>query len=146
MTEPDPDHLAQLRELAENVAGSAHDELAGETVESFTDLVAEVTDDLEEGSRMAGARKLLAFWESFVHTKLRDEMAVGTIAEDSIERFEQAFDEEVIGIDLYQALETLAIVTDMEGGETDEERLRQWAERVHALTEEYASHLQSHLQ
>ena len=144
MTEPEPDHLAALRDLAEDVAGSSHDELAAETVETVTDFVAEVDEDLDEGSRLAGARKLLAFWETFVHTKLTDEMAVGTIAEDSIERFEQAFDEEVIGIDLYQALETLAIVADMEGGETDEERLRQWAERVHALTEEYASHLESH--
>ncbi len=144
MSEPDPDRLSRLRELAENVAATPHENLAGETVESFADVVSEVESDLDGGSHVAGARKLLAFWEAFVHTKLQELVPNIEIAEDTIERFEQAFDEEVIGIDLYQALETLAIVADMSEGEMDEERLAQWSQRVHGLTEEFASHLQSH--
>lgn len=145
MTDPDPDRLAQLRELAERVGGTAHDDLARETTERFADFVVEVDADFEQEEHAAGARKLLAFWESFVQRKLEGATEEGDpIAEDPIDRFEQAFDEDVIGIDLYQALETLAIVEDIQAAERDHERLSQWAARVQALTEEFATHLKSH--
>lgn len=145
MTEPDRDRLAELRDLAERVGGSAHDDLTGATIDKVDAFAKEVRGHLEDDERLEGARKLLAFWESFVHTKLADSSdRAGTIAEETIARFEQAFDEDVIGIDLYQALETLAIVEDMPEDERENDRLGQWAARVHSLTEEFVAHLEGH--
>ena len=141
----DADRLPELRELAATVAETGHDDLSAGTIDAVGEFASEVQSHLEHDERLAGARKLLAFWESFVRTKL--EMTEGraeAIAEETIARFEQAFDEDVIGIDLYQALETLAIVEDMEETETDQDRLAQWAARVQALTEEFAAHLEGH--
>lgn len=145
MTEPDSDRLAELRELASNVASTAHDDLPGQTIDAVQDFAAEVESNLEADERTQAARKLIAFWESFVRTKLGEASdRADELAEETIARFEQAFDEDVIGIDLYQALETLTIVDEMPEEETDEDRLSQWASRVQTLTDDFAAHLQGH--
>lgn len=140
-----PDRLSELRDLARKVAGTAHEDLAGPTIERLAEFTEEVERNLGADERVEAGEKLLAFWESFVQRKLEAAgHEAGDVAEATLERFEQAFDEEVIGVDLYQALETLAIVDDMPPGETDEQRLGQWAGRVHALTDEFVAHLRGH--
>lgn len=141
----DHDRLAELRDLAARVAQTGHNDLSGATIDAVGQFASEVQSHLESEERLMGARKLLAFWESFVRTKLETTGdRAGSIAEETIARFEQAFDEDVIGVDLYEALETLAIVEDMDESETDQDRLAQWAARVQALTEEFAAHLEGH--
>lgn len=145
MTETDSDRLAELRDLAERVAGSAHDDLGGATIDRVGEFTEEVRGHLEGDERIEGARKLLAFWESFARTKLAQTGdRAGEVAEETIARFEQAFDEDIIGIDLYQALETLAIVEDMPEEDRENDRLGQWAARVHSLTEDFLAHLEGH--
>jgi len=145
MTDSESERLGELRELAERVARTAHEDLSAGTTEALWDFAQEVESNLEGEQWNDAARRLLAFWKSFVRTKLdiaADE--VDAIESDTIRRFEQAFDEDIIGIDLYQALETLAIVEDMPEAETDEDRLAQWSARVHSLTDDFVAHLESH--
>ena len=145
MTEHDSDRIANLRGLAETVASTAHDELSGPTVDDVVEFVHEVETHLDREEFDDGAEKLLAFWEAYVRRELeRAGETESTIAGGRIERFEQAFDQDVIGVDMYQALETLAIVDDMPEAETDEKRLGQWAARVKSLTGDFASHLEGH--
>lgn len=145
MPAPDRDRLDELQQLARTVATTAHEDLSGPTVESITEFADEVESHLAADERVQGAKKLLAFWESFVRAKLEAASdQAGAVADETVARFEQAFDEDVIGIDLYQALETLAIVEDMPEEETDEDRLGQWAARVQSLTTEFVDHLRGH--
>jgi len=139
------DRLTKLRALAETVARSAHDDVSGDTIDRVVEFVQEVEGHLNREEVTKGAEKLLAFWEAYVRTELeRSGESANTIAEDTIERFEQAFDRDVIGVDMYQALETLAIVENMPDADTDEDRFYRWASRVTSLTEKYASHLEGH--
>lgn len=145
MTRSDPDRQRELRELAETVASSAHDELEASTIAAVSSFVDEVDAHFAREEVGDGAEKLLTFWDAYVRRELeRAGETADTIAGDDIGRFEQAFDHDIIGVDLHQALETLAIVADMPDGETDENRLRQWAGRVQSLTERFASHLEGH--
>lgn len=145
MTQPDQDRLRELQDLGRTVSETAHENLPRETIESLRTFVDEVESHLEARARAEGARKLLAFWEAFVRSELEEtgEQAL-EISAETIDTFERAFDQDVMGVDLYQALETLAIVANMPEEETEGDRLEQWATRVHSLTAEFLAHLEGH--
>ncbi|MFB6268163.1 MAG: hypothetical protein ABEI31_10925 [Halodesulfurarchaeum sp.] len=145
MSSGDADRLEEIRELAQRIAAQSHEALGDPTIDRISAYVDEVRNHLDDRELRPAAEKLLAFWGAYAETELEEAMETGSaIADSTLERFEQAFDREVFGIDLYQALETLAIVEDQPAEETEEDRLRKWAERVHALTADFASHLEGH--
>lgn len=145
MSGDDPNRLASLRDLGERIATTSHDDLSGTTIDRVERFAREVSEHVDRDEVADGAEKLLAFWESYVRAELEEALEdVESLSESTIDRFEQAFDEELIGVDLYEALETLAIVADMPAEATDEDRLSMWTNRVRAITEDFVSHLKSH--
>ena len=145
MSDEGSDRVGALRELGERIAGTSHDDLSAGTIDRVQGFVKEVQDHVDREEISTAARQLLAFWESYIRTELEAALDdASALSESAIDQFERAFDEEMIGVDLYEALETLAIVEDMPDGETDEDRLALWTRRVKSLTEDFAAHLERH--
>ncbi|MFB6153278.1 MAG: hypothetical protein ABEJ27_03400 [Halodesulfurarchaeum sp.] len=145
MSSGEPDRLEEIGELAERIATTSHEALDDSALDRIAAYVEEVRNHLDSRESRPAAEKLLAFWGEYARAELEEAAETGTeIPDSTVERFEQAFDMEVFGIDLYQALETLAIVEEQPAEESEEDRLRKWGERVHALTTDFASHLEGH--
>lgn len=139
------DRFDELRTLGRAVAVTNHDALSEETIDEMTTLSEEVAAHLDGAETATGANKLLAFWEAYVDASREDATAKeGSPTESPVERFERAFDADLLGVDLYEALETLAIVSDLPDEEMEEDRLELWANRVHSLTADFAEHLETH--
>ncbi|MFW6385044.1 MAG: hypothetical protein ACOCY7_02790 [Halodesulfurarchaeum sp.] len=145
MSETSDDRTRNLQSLGDRVAGTSHASLSEQTIDRVVAFVSDVDERLNREDVEGAAGDLLAFWAAYVGRKL--DAARGdweSTVNATIERFELAFDEELIGVDLYEALETLAIVDDMPPEETDDERLELWTRRVRTLTKEFADHLADH--
>lgn len=145
MSEKGEDRSRDLQSLGDRVAGTSHGSLTEQTIDRMVAFVSDVDERLNREDVEGAAGDLLAFWTAYLGTKLdgaREDWQ--SVTDSTIDRFELAFDEELIGVDLYEALETLAIVEDMPPDETDDERLELWTRRVRSLTREFADHLEDH--
>ena len=131
--------------VGKRIGDTDHDNLSAQDVETVNRLLRDVAEALDADEYADSAETLLAFWDGYLECKLEvDSEWDVAVAESRIDRFEQAFDEGLLGVDLYEALETLAIVSDIPDESGDSERVRGWTRRVLKLTSDFQTHLEGH--
>jgi hypothetical protein len=142
MTTEGTDTFHEQRELGRRVATTPHSDLSTELVAAFGEELTVVEQTLDDDPVAAGGR-LRAFWDGYVTSSLPGSTSpAGTPGA----RLEQAFRADVLGMDLYQALDRLYDrLGASEASDTDPEGVRNWARRVHELSREHYQHLHGHL-
>lgn len=147
MATDDGDRVDDPASIGKRIGETDHSNLSAQSVEAVSRLLRDIEDTLERDEYADSAEKLLSFWEGYLGGKLEAELESDTTVEETrIDRIEQGFEEGLIGVDLYEAIETLAIVADIPEEQRDVERLRGWTRRAVAMTKDFQTHLENHLE
>lgn len=130
--------VERARELGATVGSGSHDDLTEDQLEALEALFDEVDAALENDVSTA-ATTLLAFWGG--HVAADAELTVdGTTAAALEPVFDEGFHADVLGVDLYQALEKTATAVQTDAGPD----LDGWASRLAELTNRHVAHLLAH--
>lgn len=148
MTETRPSRET-IRDIAGRVASTAHPDLDEATIDRAIAVVDDIDDRLSDDPSRAAVEDLLTFWDGYIAGGLLAVTDTDSI-ETSIDRTElvkRGNDADLFGLDLYQALLSLAEAyeaSDADGPNTISERTANWATRVADLTRGFVGHLEDH--
>ncbi|MFC7046654.1 hypothetical protein ACFQH6_15695 [Halobacteriaceae archaeon GCM10025711] len=128
--------------LASTVATTSHESLDQADVDAFEAVLDDVDAAMTAEEYGTAGDTLHEFWDAYLAAGLR-EREESADADAFAERVEQGFAAELVGIDIYQALQRFAAVRTDEA--PDSSTYQAWTKRVLALTRDHHAHLADHL-